>query len=198
MTTKKITKDGKPGHLDPAKGFDPEDVANNRLFFRLVRTVNLYEREIQKYLGLSGIQGAILGELSRRQGRSIPLSDLVEYLGVSRQNLDAVLKRLEAVDYVERVEDENNRRVRLVRMTPVGYRVWNRQFKRSFAFYRHCTAGIGSDKKEVMTEALGSIQRALRVLPPELSGPAAARKTPGKTPRKRSSAKALAKGDTDI
>src|SRR5690606_9611203 len=155
-------KDQNIRHLDPVAGSGAEDEANSRLFFRLVRTVNLYEREIQKYIGLSGIQGAILGELQRRKGRSLPLSERVDYLGVSRQNLDAVLKRLENVDYVERVEDENNRRVRLVRMAPVGFRVWNRQFKRSFAFYRHCTAGISAEKKEAMTEALGSIQRALR------------------------------------
>ena len=85
----------------PSSSESTINAVNNRLFFRLVQCSNLYERGVQQHLNVSSVQGAVLGALSRNADRSMSFADLVEYLAVSRQNLDAVLKRLERLGYVK-------------------------------------------------------------------------------------------------
>jgi DNA-binding MarR family transcriptional regulator len=138
-----------------------EDDTHNRLFFRLFQAANLYERQAQKVLRVSAVQGAILGALSRNPGRGMPLSELVDYLAVSRQNLDGVLKRLEKLGYLERVEDADNRRLRIVRLTPSGLRVWRDLFERTLEFYRLGTRGLSGTTKTALVEGLGQLNRAL-------------------------------------
>lgn len=59
---------------------------------------------------------AVLGALSRPRVLSgMSFSDLTDYLGVSRQNLDAVLKRLEREGLVQRVINEQDRRAKMLR-----------------------------------------------------------------------------------
>ncbi|OKO69300.1 MarR family transcriptional regulator [Bradyrhizobium sp. AS23.2] len=135
---------------------------NNRLFFRLVQSSNLYERGVQHHVNVSSVQGAVLGAVSRNADLSMALADLVEYLAVSRQNLDAVLKRLERQGYVERVESPQDRRVRIVRMTPTGYEFWTDILQQSFQFYRKITSGISSEEKKVLTDLLIRIGHNLR------------------------------------
>ena len=89
---------------------------NNRLFFRLVQCSNLYESGVQQHVNVSSAQGAVLGALSRNADLGMAFADLVEYLAISRQNLDALLKRLEKLDYVERIESPQDRRARIVRI----------------------------------------------------------------------------------
>lgn len=139
-----------------------EDELNNRLFFRLLQAGNIYERKAQQELGFSGIQGALLGALSSGPAQGIPLSELVEYLAVSRQNLDGVLKRLEKQQYVERVEDASNRRIKVVRITRAGRRAWDWLFAHSLEFYRQGTRGVPLEAKQAFVETLGRVNRSLR------------------------------------
>jgi len=140
----------------------PDDETNNRLFFRLFQASNIYERQAQRELNFSAIQGAVLGALSREPVDGIGFSDLVEYLVVSRQNLDGVLKRLEKLDYVERVENPANRRVKMVRLTKAGARAWEALFEASLRFYRQGTEGVSLEEKAAFVETLGRIGRAMR------------------------------------
>lgn len=154
-------------------GLDPDDELNNRLFFRLFQASNLYERKAQQQLGFSGVQGALLGALAQDPGRGIPLSDLVEYLAVSRQNLDGVLKRLEKKGCVRRIEDPANRRVKLVHITEAGQRAWQELFARTLEFYRQGTEGIPHPTKRAFVEVLSRVNRALRSIDLEAERPAA-------------------------
>jgi DNA-binding MarR family transcriptional regulator len=135
---------------------------NNRLFFRLVQCSNLYESGVQQHVNVSSAQGAVLGALSRNADLGMAFADLVEYLAISRQNLDALLKRLEKLDYVERIESPQDRRARIVRMTPKGYTFWTDIFQQSFQFYRKITNGISSDEKKLLTDLLIRIGHNLR------------------------------------
>lgn len=139
-----------------------EDELNNRLFFRLFQASNIYERKAQQELGFSGIQGALLGALSDGPVSGIPLSELVEYLAVSRQNLDGVLKRLEKQQFVERVEGASNRRIKVVRITRAGRRAWESLFANTLVFYRQGTRGISLEDKRNFAEVLGKLNRSLR------------------------------------
>lgn len=139
-----------------------DDELNNRLFFRLFQAGNIYARQAQRELNVSSAQGAILGALSRDPKNGIPLSDLVEYLAVSRQNLDGVLKRLEKLQYVERIEGVENRRIKVVKLTSAGLRAWNALFGDSLEFYRQGTVGLPLEAKRTFVETLGRINRSLK------------------------------------
>lgn len=141
-----------------------EDELNNRLFFRLFQAGNIYARQAQRELNVSSAQGAILGALSRDPDNGIPLSDLVEYLAVSRQNLDGVLKRLERLQYVERIEGAENRRIKVVRLTPAGVRAWSTLFEHSLEFYRQGTAGVPIEAKRSFVDTIGRINRSLKTV----------------------------------
>ena len=54
------------------------------------------------------------------------VKDLMEFLDVSRQNLTAVLDRLEARGWIKRVKDKDDGRSRLVRLTGEGNKIWTR------------------------------------------------------------------------
>lgn len=140
----------------------PDDEMNNRLFFRLFQASNIYERQAQRELNFSAIQGAVLGALSRAPVDGIGFSDLVEYLVVSRQNLDGVLKRLEKQGYVERVENPTNRRVKMVRLTRAGARAWDDLFDKSLRFFRQGAEGLSHEEKAAFVDTLGRIGRKLR------------------------------------
>lgn len=142
----------------------PDDETNNRLFFRLFQASNIYERQAQRELNFSAIQGAVLGALSREPVDGVGFSDLVEYLVVSRQNLDGVLKRLEKQGFVERVENPTNRRVKMVRLTKAGHRAWAELFDSSLRFYRQGTDGVSPEEKVAFVETLGRISRAMRTI----------------------------------
>ena len=101
------------------------DHLNNRIFFRLFQVGNTLQRQAVKELGVTTVQWAVLGALSDPRPKSgikngISLSTLAEFLVVSRQNLDGVLKRLERDGLVERVMDDGDKRARVVRLTPHG------------------------------------------------------------------------------
>lgn len=143
-----------------------EDALNNRLFFRLFQAINVYERQAQRETGFSGVQGAVLGALSQQPGTGVAFSALVEHLSVSRQNLDGVLKRLEKLGYVERVGNPENRRIKMVRLTPSGADAWALLYRRALRFYRLGTEGIPLDDKQAFVETLVRIVRGLRAIPP--------------------------------
>ena len=99
---------------------------NNRLTFRLFQLGNTLDRMSSKELGVSPVHWAVLGALSREQVREgMSFSDLTEYLGVSRQNLDGVLKRLERDQHVVRFADQVDRRAKKVMMTEEGRIFWD-------------------------------------------------------------------------
>ncbi len=104
------------------------DVAN-RLFFRLYQASNLMHKNGTRYVadfGATTQQWAVLGALARPSARDkgMPVKDLMGFLLVSRQNLTAVLDRLEARRWIERAKDPEDGRSRRIRLTVEGGRIW--------------------------------------------------------------------------
>ena len=103
----------------------------NRLFFRLYQCANLLHktgtRAVQEE-GLTTQQWAVMGALSRPRARDgMGMGELTRYLMVTRQNLSAVLKRMEAAGHIQVVPGKLDRRARLITMTESGRQVWTRQ-----------------------------------------------------------------------
>jgi DNA-binding MarR family transcriptional regulator len=144
-------------------GNSARDHLNNKLFFRLFLAANIYETQAVRELNFSAVAGAALGALSRDRNGML-FSELYAYLGVSRQNLDAVLKGLERKGLVERIEVKNDRRKRIVCLTPVGAQAWKDLHQRSLEFFRQGTKGMPVVEIAECAETLSRIGRALRAV----------------------------------
>lgn len=142
---------------DPAS----RDIAN-RLFFRLFQTGNTLQRQVQKEMGISTVQWAVLGALSRpgvEAGMSV--NGLTEYLRVSRQSLDGVLKRLERDGHVRRTPHPDDGRARLVRLTDSGQRFWDALQERIYEFYGRALKGFSLDDRISLVHFLNKLQSGL-------------------------------------
>ncbi|HMN70445.1 MAG TPA: MarR family transcriptional regulator [Rhodoblastus sp.] len=100
----------------------------NRLFFRLYQCANMLHKTGSRAVeaeGLTTQQWAVLGALSREAAQEgLSIGDLARYLMVSRQNLAGLVGRMERDGHVAIVQDERDRRSRLVTMTENGRHVW--------------------------------------------------------------------------
>ena len=118
----------------------------NRLFFRLFQVGNSLDRQCLKELGISPVHWSVLGALSRPRTRlGVSFSELTEYLGVSRQNLDTVLKRLEREGQVQRIIDSKDRRARNVALTAEGQKTWESLQPKIYEFYKQALNGFNLD-----------------------------------------------------
>ncbi len=107
---------------------------SNRLFFRLYQCANLMHKTGTKALDEHGIttqQWAVLGALSRDPvaAEGMTISDLAQFLLVSRQNLSGVINRLEAMGCIERVKDSTDQRSRRVRLSQAGWPLWTQRMQ---------------------------------------------------------------------
>lgn len=136
---------------------------HNRLFFRLFQTGNTLDRQATKELGISPVHWAVLGALSRPQViTGMSFSDLVEYLFVSRQSLDGLLKRLERDGHVLRVADTTDRRVKKVVLTPEGRKAWNELQPKIYEFYTQALDGFRFDDKVTLVHFLNRLNEGMR------------------------------------
>lgn len=121
-------------------------IIQNRLFFRLFQVGNSLDRQCIKELGISPVHWSVLGALSRPQVHAgISFSELTEYLGVSRQNLNIVLNRLEREGQVQRVIDSRDRRAKNVALTIKGKKIWDDLQPRIYDFYKQALSGFNLD-----------------------------------------------------
>jgi DNA-binding MarR family transcriptional regulator len=135
---------------------------NNRIFFRLFQLGNSLQRQSTKELGISTVQWAVLGALSRSQvADGMSFAELSDYLVVSRQNLDGVLKRLERDKHVIRVADNTDRRARLVKLTPQGRRCWASLQPKIYEFYRQAMVQFRFDDSIAFVHFLNKLQSDL-------------------------------------
>lgn len=135
---------------------------NNRIFFRLFQLGNTLQRQAVKELGISTVQWAVLGALSRAQAEEgMSFAELSDYLVVSRQNLDGVLKRLERDDHVVRIADTTDRRARLIKLTPQGRRLWSTLQPKIYEFYRQAMLQFRFDDSIAFVHYLNRLQADL-------------------------------------
>lgn len=142
---------------------ESDSAIHNRLFFRLFQAGNTLDRQASKELGVSPVHWAVLGALSRPQvAAGMSFSDLVEYLFVSRQSLDGLLKRLERDRQVIRIIDTADRRVRKVVLTPDGRHAWKALQPKIYEFYQQALDGFRFDDKVSLLHFLNRLNEGMR------------------------------------
>ncbi|MDR3532526.1 MAG: MarR family transcriptional regulator [Rhodopila sp.] len=157
---------------DPDGGMGRFDVAN-RLFLRLYQASNLLHKTGTRAVSAFGAttqQWAVLGALSRpavhKQGMTV--KELIAFLMVSRQNLTAVLDRLEGAGLIERVRATGDGRLRHVRLTPEGDRVWSDMLVNIRKYYEDALMGFSTEECLVMFRLLDRLRDSLgRIAGPE-------------------------------
>ncbi|MDK9714724.1 MAG: MarR family transcriptional regulator [Sulfuritalea sp.] len=138
---------------------------HNRLFFRVFQIGNTLERQSTKELGVTSVQWSVLGALSRpKVSGGMPFSILAEYLVVSRQNLDGVLKRLERDDHVRRIPDPSDRRAKLVLLTSQGRDYWDNLQPKIYEFYRQSLEGFKFDDKVSFLHFLNRLNDGMKTI----------------------------------
>ncbi len=138
------------------------DHLNNRIFFRLFQVANTLQKQAVKELGVTTVQWAVLGALSDpRPTYGIAVGTLADFLVVSRQNLDGVLKRLERDGLVERVADAEDKRARVVKLTRQGMAFWTDLRERIFQFYDQAVSGFRFDDRVALAHYLNALQEQL-------------------------------------
>jgi DNA-binding MarR family transcriptional regulator len=96
--------------------------------------VTVYDQEFARAastVGLSAAQACALGWTETQ----MPMSALARLLACDASNVSQIVARLEAHGLVERTVDGDDRRVKLVRMTPAGRRIYKR-VRTQFEFAR--------------------------------------------------------------
>lgn len=143
---------------------DDKSVAN-RLFFRLFQASNILQKQTVSQVGLSTVQWAVLGALSRKgYENGFSFNQLTEYLIVSRQSLDGVLKRLERDDHIRRVPDPTDRRARLILLTDKGRAFWESLQPRIHEFYAQGLSHLTFDEMVSLLHYLNKFQKDLETI----------------------------------
>lgn len=147
------------------------DVAN-RLFLRLYQASNLMHKTGTRAVARHGAttqQWAVMGALSRpaAQDRGMTVKELIGFLMVSRQNLTGVLARLEQLGLVERVRGaDGDGRLRHVRLTPRGDRVWAAMLADIRRYYGDVLDSFSLDECVLLFRLLDRLRDRLAELPP--------------------------------
>ena len=169
------------GETGPPSPDRVADHLNNRIFFRLFQVANTLQKQAVKELGVTTVQWAVLGALSDpRPTYGMSVGTLADFLVVSRQNLDGVLKRLERDGLVERVTDPEDGRARVVKLTPDGFVFWNELRARIFQFYDQAVSEFRFDDRVALAHYLNALQGFLTKV--RLKQPRKERRRTGKRP----------------
>lgn len=145
---------------------DPAFEVANRVFFRLYQCSNLMHKNGTRFMaeyGSTTQQWAVLGALARPRVRTQGMSvkDLIEFLLLSRQNLTAVLDRLEARGWVERVKDPEDGRSRLIKLTAKGEKTWAQMLDSIKAFYGAALDGFSMEDQILLYRLLDRMKDKL-------------------------------------
>ena len=141
---------------------------NNRLFFRLFQAANtLHTKGTQalETIGVTTGKWSVLGALSRPQAKTgMSIGELSRYLLVSRQNLTAILSRLERDGLIERTTGETDRRSRKVRMTEKGEALWLALAEPIHRFYDSALQGFSFDDRLAFIHYITRLQKNMTEL----------------------------------
>lgn len=141
------------------------DNLSNRLFFRLYQTANILQKVGAQALEEEQIttqQWSVLGALSRstvKDGMSV--SELCEYLRLSRQNLAGVLNRLEDRGLIGRRPDPKDQRSRRICLSEEGQVIWARIAPLINSFYDEALRGFSEDDRIAFVHSLNKLHGAM-------------------------------------
>ncbi|WP_169566022.1 MarR family winged helix-turn-helix transcriptional regulator [Sneathiella limimaris] len=127
------------------------DELSNRLFFRLYQTANTLQKVGAQALDTEQIttqQWSVLGALSREVASDgMSVTELCEYLRLSRQNITGVLSRMEERGLIDRKPSPVDQRIRVICMSKEGQRMWANITPLINSFYEEALEGFSTEDR---------------------------------------------------
>lgn len=141
------------------------DIAN-RMFLRLYQASNLLHKTGTKAVAAFGAttqQWAVLGALSRPPAlaQGMTVKQLLSFLTVSRQNLTAVLDRLELAGLVKRARTDGDGRLRHIKLTAIGAETWAAMQPSIRDYYAVALDGFSLDETVTLYRLLDRLRNGL-------------------------------------
>ncbi len=115
--------------------------------------------EVMKPEGITRSQWWVMAHLSRHDGMS--QSDLADVLDLGRAALGGLVDRLEALGFVRRGADEQDRRTKLVLLTPEGRAMIERMRVKSDIMSEAILQGLDARQRHELADMLGIVKRNL-------------------------------------
>jgi DNA-binding MarR family transcriptional regulator len=107
----------------------------------------------------------VLGALARPVARSgMTVKELIGFLLLTRQNLTPVLDRLEDREWIERIRDAGDGRIRRIRLTGKGRDVWIRMQRAIEDFYVAALDGFDLEDRVLLYRLLDRLKISLSTL----------------------------------
>jgi MarR family transcriptional regulator, 2-MHQ and catechol-resistance regulon repressor len=132
------------------------------LIFNLVYTYDVLHTRLAREAERERLSTAsfnVLMILSRRGEEGCPMSELGELLLVSRANVTGLVGCLERRGLVERAASEQDRRVKLVRLTGEGARLLEGILPRHYEGVRAALEGLSVREKSDLSKLLTKLRR---------------------------------------
>ncbi|WP_337188151.1 MarR family transcriptional regulator [Phenylobacterium sp.] len=140
-------------------GGAPHSKQSLRLWLRLLSCSIVIEKRVRTRLaesfGTTLPRFDVLAALDRNPD-GLKMSELSDWLLVSKGNVTAIVDRLIGDGAVERLQDESDRRILRVRLTPPGRAQFVRMAAAHEAWLDHIMAGLSAPEVE---DLLASLQR---------------------------------------
>lgn len=129
---------------------------------RLARVVQLRLEEVFLEHGLNGGEFDVLMTL-RRSGRPYQLNptELFRSMMVASGTMTHRIDQLESVGLVRRIPDPNDRRGRLVQLTPKGHELIDRVLEAHIANEHNMLRGITAEDRKALADLLRKLSLAL-------------------------------------
>ena len=111
--------------------------------------------EVSAECGLTPLQTGVLAYLNKVDGEpGIDQNGLAARLGVDRVSVGRLVNELEAMGFVERRINGDDRRARLLRLTPLGEKVRARLHPATYAAYMRVLDSLDAQEQELLLDLL--------------------------------------------
>ncbi|MFD3446565.1 MarR family transcriptional regulator [Microbacteriaceae bacterium 4G12] len=142
------------------QGVNKEEVNLWKLYMQMIHSVGVGDTEAWIQLDLSMTQMKILMLLNTRGDMTISM--LAEHMGTSLSSMTGILDRLEALDFVERLPSEQDRRSIYVQLTGKAKLLFQRLMESGYEKLKRAITHMSEEEKQTVEQGVGILVRALR------------------------------------
>jgi DNA-binding MarR family transcriptional regulator len=122
-------------------------------------------REFQDWIKESGLSHSQLATLMQlHRGGSCPVTGIGQDLGVTSAAASQIVDRLVQQGLLSRTEDEHDRRVRQITLTPAGHDIVRQAIESRMAWMRQLVGALRPEEQQAIIGSLDHLTRAARAL----------------------------------
>ena len=130
---------------------------------KIVRSLNLESKSIQKDFGLSITQLLCLGHLHNSPDYRSNIKELMDLLSLNSSTISGIINRLEKRGYVARVSSESDRRSKAITLTASGMKLLQETPNVLHDRLSQKLDKLSEEEKQMIKKALGIITAAMEI-----------------------------------